>query len=245
MASASVSTNWTHSTGVRGGDVSRGTSPLDASDGERGGGLASSRSRSSASVVSRSPSAGVATLSAAALYFGRCSAKAATTLNFSEFSAASYPNMAGTADGLDQEVANKSAFMEIQQQAAAGLNAMPHHAQGYQIRSAYSSQQSQHEAFANSQAGRPLGAYPFSMNNSSLNSGLHNSYTHPSHYLASYPTNVGSCGAPCSSPTRDGKLNQRHFYLYHRIETYLETLAYLAYEIGQLTIFRVGSRYAN
>lgn len=109
--------------------------------------------------------------------------------------------MAGTADGLDQDVTNKSAFMEIQQQGLAG---MPHHAQGYPIRSTYSSQPTQHEAvFATSQHPRPLGAYPFPMNNSPLNTSLHNSYTHPSHpYLSTYPANVPGC-PPCPSPPRD------------------------------------------
>nr|USC30015.1 distal-less [Acanthoscurria geniculata] len=111
--------------------------------------------------------------------------------------------MAGTADGLDQDVTNKSAFMEIQQQGLAG---MPHHAQGYPIRSTYSSQPTQHEAvFATSQHPRPLGAYPFPMNNSPLNTSLHNSYTHPSHpYLSTYPANVPGC-PPCPSPPRDDK----------------------------------------
>ncbi|XP_023216389.1 homeobox protein Dlx6a-like [Centruroides vittatus] len=123
-----------------------------------------------------------------------------TTLNFTEFTAP-YPTMAGNADGLDQDVSNKSAFMEIQQQ---GLSTMSHHAQAYPIRSTYPTQQTQHEAaFATSQHPRPLGAYPFPMNNNPLNSSLHNSYTHPSHPWT-YPANVPGC-PPCPSPPRDDK----------------------------------------
>nr|UPO70978.1 distal-less [Phrynus marginemaculatus] len=111
--------------------------------------------------------------------------------------------MAGTADGLDQDVTNKSAFMEIQQQ---GLSAMPHHAQAYPIRSSYPTQPTQHEAaFATSQHPRPLGAYPFPMNNTPLNTSLHNTYTHASHpYLSTYPANMPGC-PPCPSPPRDDK----------------------------------------
>ncbi|XP_076336685.1 homeobox protein DLL-1-like [Tachypleus tridentatus] len=114
--------------------------------------------------------------------------------------------MMGTADGLDQDVQNKSAFMELQQQ---GLTAMQHHTQSYQIRSAYPSHQvPQHEtAFPGSQHARSLGGYPFPMNNNPLNSGLHNSYTHPSHhYLGTYPPNVASCGPPCPPSPRDDKI---------------------------------------
>lgn len=134
----------------------------------------------------------------------------ATTLNFTEISAP-YPSMAGTADGLEQDgggggiTTNKSAFMEIQQQ---GLSGMPH-AQPYPIRSTYSSQPSQHEAVfatAAAQHPRPLGAYPFPMNNAPLNSSLHNTYSHASHhYLSTYPANVPGV-PPCSSPPREGKL---------------------------------------
>ncbi|XP_076354807.1 homeobox protein DLL-1-like [Tachypleus tridentatus] len=113
--------------------------------------------------------------------------------------------MTGTVDGLDQDVANKSVFMELQQQ---GLTAMQHHAQPYQIRSSYTSHQApQHDAaFPGSQHARSLGAYQFAMNNNPLNSGLHNTYTHPSHhYLGSYPPNVTSCGPPCPPSPRDDK----------------------------------------
>nr|CCD31554.1 distal-less [Pholcus phalangioides] len=119
--------------------------------------------------------------------------------------------MAGTADGLEQDgggggiTTNKSAFMEIQQQ---GLSGMPH-AQPYPIRSTYSSQPSQHEAVfatAAAQHPRPLGAYPFPMNNAPLNSSLHNTYSHASHhYLSTYPANVPGV-PPCSSPPREAAL---------------------------------------
>ncbi|XP_054722224.1 homeobox protein DLL-1-like isoform X1 [Uloborus diversus] len=111
--------------------------------------------------------------------------------------------MAGAADGLEQEGANKSAFMEIQGQ---GLAAMPpHHAQPYPIRSTYSQPPQPHESavFASAHNPRPLGANPFPMNYSPLNSSLHNTYSHPSHpYLGTYPANVPGC-PPCPSPPRD------------------------------------------
>ncbi|XP_054722225.1 homeobox protein DLX-6-like isoform X2 [Uloborus diversus] len=113
--------------------------------------------------------------------------------------------MAGAADGLEQEGANKSAFMEIQGQ---GLAAMPpHHAQPYPIRSTYSQPPQPHESavFASAHNPRPLGANPFPMNYSPLNSSLHNTYSHPSHpYLGTYPANVPGC-PPCPSPPRDDK----------------------------------------
>lgn len=105
--------------------------------------------------------------------------------------------MAGI-DGLDQDQANKTAFMEMQQQAALGMS---HHQAYSSIRSSYA-QGAAHEAFSG-QAARPLGGYPFAAMN---NSPLHNTYSHhPGHYLGNYPPNVTSC-APCPSPPRDGKL---------------------------------------
>uniref|UniRef100_T1IRQ6 Homeobox domain-containing protein n=1 Tax=Strigamia maritima TaxID=126957 RepID=T1IRQ6_STRMM len=92
--------------------------------------------------------------------------------------------MAGAADGLEQEVAGKSAFMELQQQGI-GMAHAPH----YPIRSGY---QSQHDsAFSSAQAGRPppLGGYHFP--------GMQNSYS-PHPYLSSYQTQ-------CASPPRDDK----------------------------------------
>lgn len=120
--------------------------------------------------------------------------------------------MAGTVDGLDQDaVSNKSAFMEIQQQAAAAGLGMPHHQAYSSIRSSYSAQgaQAAHDAFVASQPGRSLGAYPFTMNNSPL----HNTYSHHAGhpYLNTYPPNVTSC-APCPSPPRDGKSNLIYLY---------------------------------
>ncbi|UYV84849.1 DLX1 [Cordylochernes scorpioides] len=84
---------------------------------------------------------------------------------------------------------DKSAFMEIQQQSGY---------QGYHAAMArYPPAGQQHEVFGAAQ--RPLGAYPFSMNNNPL----HNSYTHPSHpYLSPYSANVPGC-PPCPSPPRD------------------------------------------
>jgi homeobox protein DLX2 len=113
--------------------------------------------------------------------------------------------MAGTVDGLDQDaVSNKSAFMEIQQQAAAAGLGMPHHQAYSSIRSSYSAQNAQaaHEAFAAAGQQRSLGAYPFAMNNSPL----HNTYSHHTGhpYLSTYPPNVTTC-APCPSPPRDDK----------------------------------------
>ncbi|UYV84848.1 DLX1 [Cordylochernes scorpioides] len=86
---------------------------------------------------------------------------------------------------------DKSAFMEIQQQSGY---------QGYHAAMArYPPAGQQHEVFGAAQ--RPLGAYPFSMNNNPL----HNSYTHPSHpYLSPYSANVPGC-PPCPSPPRDDK----------------------------------------
>jgi homeobox protein DLX2 len=101
-------------------------------------------------------------------------------------------------DGLDQDaVSNKSAFMEIQQQAAAAGLTMPHHQPYSSIRSSYSAQ---NDAFAGQQ--RSLGAYQFAMNNSPL----HNTYSHHTGhpYLSTYAPNVTSC-APCPSPPRDDK----------------------------------------
>jgi len=121
-------------------------------------------------------------------------------LNFADFST-TYPSM-GTVDGLDQDsVTNKSAFMDIQQQAAAAGLTMPHHQAYSSIRSSYSAQNTAHEAFAAGQQ-RSLGAYPFSMNNSQL----HNTYSHHTGhpYLSTYPPNVTTC-APCPSPPRDDK----------------------------------------
>src|SRR5882757_249482 len=119
--------------------------------------------------------------------------------------------MAGTVDGLDQDaVNNKSAFMEIQQQAAAAGLAMPHHQAYSSIRSSYSAQNSAHEAFAAGQQ-RSLGTYPFSMNNSPL----HNSYSHHTGhpYLSTYAPNVTTC-APCPSPPRDGK---QYYFTFNQI----------------------------
>ncbi|XP_054161764.1 homeobox protein Dlx1a-like [Oppia nitens] len=110
--------------------------------------------------------------------------------------------MAGTVDGLDQDsVTNKSAFMDIQQQAAAAGLTMPHHQAYSSISRSYSAQNSAHEAFAGQQ--RSLGAYPFAAMN---NSQLHNTYSHHTGhpYLSTYPTNVTTC-APCPSPPRDDK----------------------------------------
>ncbi|RWS31216.1 distal-less-like protein [Leptotrombidium deliense] len=112
--------------------------------------------------------------------------------------------MAGNLDGLDQDaVSNKSAFMEIQQQAAAAGLAMPHHQAYSSIRSSYQGAQAAHEAFAAGQQARSLGAYSFATMN---NSPLHNTYSHHTGhpYLTTYPPNVTTCN-PCPSPPRDDK----------------------------------------
>lgn len=146
-------------------------------------------------------------------------------MNFADFSA-TYPGMAGTVDGLDQDaVNNKSAFMEIQQQAAAAGLAMPHHQAYSSIRSSYSAQgaQAAHDAFAAAgQPTRSLGAYSFAAMN---NSPLHNTYSHHTGhpYLSTYPTNVTTC-APCPSPPRDGKFltfSCVQFYYMPIIYTYI------------------------
>lgn len=115
-------------------------------------------------------------------------------------------------DGLDQETANKSAFMEMQQQAALGV---AHHQAYSNLRNSYAAQNAHEVAFAASAGGQPgrpgLGGYPFAAMN---NSPLHNTYPHHAghhpghHYLTSYPPNVTSC-PPCPSPPRDGKLLRR------------------------------------
>lgn len=120
-------------------------------------------------------------------------------------------------DGLDQETANKSAFMEMQQQAALGV---AHHQAYSNLRNSYAAQNAHEVAFASAggQPGRPgLGGYPFAAMN---NSPLHNTYPHHAghhpghHYLTSYPPNVTSC-PPCPSPPRDGKYQP----LYQQLET--------------------------
>ena len=118
-------------------------------------------------------------------------------------------------DGLDQDaVNNKSAFMEIQQQAAAAGLGMPHHQAYSSIRNSYSAQNAQaaHEAAfaAAGQPGRSLGAYSFAAMN---NSPLHNTYSHHTGhpYLSTYPPNVTTC-APCPSPPRDGKILSTSLY---------------------------------
>ena len=99
-------------------------------------------------------------------------------------------NMAGGGDGLDQEAANKSAFMEIQQQNMA----MGH--SPYQIRSPYQTQGQPHDAFSAGQGrGPPLG-YPFSMNTMS-----HTSYQPPSHH----PFGMNPYQSPTPPSARDGK----------------------------------------
>lgn len=108
---------------------------------------------------------------------------------------------------LDQDTLKQSAFMDIQQQAAAASLGMQHHQAYSSLRSSYgtANQQSAHDAFGGQQRNSLAGAYPFAMSNSPL----HNSYSHPgSHpYLGSYappPPNVNSC-APCPSPPREIK----------------------------------------
>lgn len=116
-----------------------------------------------------------------------------------------YPGMAGTVDILDQEMKH-SAFMDIQQQAAAAGLGMSHHQAYSSLRSSYGANAQAQDAFANQQRTPLSSAYQFTMNNSPL----HNSYSHPgAHpYLGSYappPPNVNSC-APCPpSPPRDSK----------------------------------------
>lgn len=122
----------------------------------------------------------------------------------------------GTVDILDHQdmKSSQSAFMDIQQQAAAaGLSAMSHHQSPYStLRSTYggpTNHQTTHDAFGSQQRSSLAGAYPFATMN---NSPLHNSYSHPATghpYLGSYappPPNVTPC-APCPpSPPRDNKI---------------------------------------
>lgn len=128
-----------------------------------------------------------------------------TTLNLTD-NFSTYPGMAGTVDILDQDSIKQSAFMDIQQQAAAAGLSMSHHQPYSSLRSAYGGNPQSHDAFASQQRNSLAGAYPFTMNNSPL----HNNYSHPgSHpYLGSYappPPNINSC-APCPSPPRETKL---------------------------------------
>ena len=116
---------------------------------------------------------------------------------------------------LDQDTLKQSAFMDIQQQAAAASLGMQHHQAYSSLRSSYgtANQQSAHDAFGGQQRNSLAGAYPFAMSNSPL----HNSYSHPgSHpYLGSYappPPNVNSC-APCPSPPREIKSEPSKFPL--------------------------------
>lgn len=144
-----------------------------------------------------------------------------TTLNLTD-NFATYPGMAGTVDILDQDSIKQSAFMDIQQQAAAASLGMSHHQPYSSLRSAYGNNPQSHaqaaaDAFASQQRTASLaGAYQFTMNNSPL----HNSYSHPGGhpYLSSYappPPNVTSC-APCPSPPRETKIESSKFVHHHQ-----------------------------
>ncbi len=104
-------------------------------------------------------------------------------------------NMAGSADGLEQEL-NKSAFMEIQQQQMAAQRGMG----AYHIQSAYPGQQSHMDSFSN-QPRPPLG-YPFPTMNSMAPHSTYNTYPFSS---PAYQTSVTPS---VTSPTsRDGESN--------------------------------------
>ncbi|KAI0231080.1 Homeotic protein distal-less [Lamellibrachia satsuma] len=87
-------------------------------------------------------------------------------------------NMAGPMDGLESEVVNKSAFMEIQQPSMPGMAPSP-----YQMRSPYPGQHpSQMDTFNPSQSRTPLG-YPFSMNSMAMPT---SGYQTPSHFAMNH-----------------------------------------------------------
>lgn len=96
----------------------------------------------------------------------------------------------GGVEGMDQEMASKSAFMELQQQ---GMHpGMGHPA--YPMRSSYQGHHQHAESvFSNPQNSRPL-PYPFHMNAMSPSS-----YNSP----AGHPFSMPPYQSP--SPTRDGK----------------------------------------
>ncbi|KAK6182894.1 homeobox protein DLL homolog [Patella vulgata] len=99
-------------------------------------------------------------------------------------------NMTGNMEGMDPEMASKSAFMELQQQSMSGGMGHP----AYNIRSGYPPQHSQHEMFPTSQHTRSFG-YPFSMN--SMAPSGYNAVP-PSHHFPMSPYQP-------PSPTRDDK----------------------------------------
>lgn len=99
-------------------------------------------------------------------------------------------NIAGSVDGLDQDVTGKSAFMELQQQPMPPGMAHP----AYPIRSSYPTHQSQHEnVFSTAQHTRPF-TYPFAMNTMSATT-----YNPPTHAFSVTPYQT-------TSPTREGKI---------------------------------------
>jgi len=102
-------------------------------------------------------------------------------------------NMAGPMDGLESEVGNKSAFMEIQQPGMPGMAPSP-----YQMRSPYPGQHpSQMDSFNSGQARTPLG-YPFSMNSMGMPT---SGYNTPSHFTMNHYQPAPPIGQ------RDGKLS--------------------------------------
>ncbi|XP_074652380.1 homeobox protein Dlx6a-like [Tubulanus polymorphus] len=95
-------------------------------------------------------------------------------------------NMANSADPLDQDLGNKSAFMEIQQQTMA-----PSMSHSHYIR--YPNQHPQHDGFGGPQHQRHLGYFP-------MNAMSPTSYTPPGHH------HFGMSYQPCTtSPPRDDK----------------------------------------
>ena len=109
-------------------------------------------------------------------------------------------NMAGNADGLEENI-NKSAFMEIQQQQ---MQQMQQGMSPYHLGSRYPGQQSHMDSFSN-QPRPPIG-YPFpTMNTMSP----HTTYN-PASYPFSSPTYQTSVTPSITSPSRDGK-----FFLSH------------------------------
>lgn len=98
-------------------------------------------------------------------------------------------NIAGSVDGLDQDVTGKSAFMELQQQPMPPGMAHP----AYPIRSSYPTHQSQHDnVFSTAQHTRPF-TYPFAMNTMSATT-----YNPPTHAFSVTPYQT-------TSPTREEK----------------------------------------
>ena len=102
-------------------------------------------------------------------------------------------NMAGPMDGMESEVSNKSAFMEIQQPGMPGMAPSP-----YQMRSPYPGQHpSQMDGFNTGQSRTPLG-YPFSMNSMAMSTPGYNA---PSHFAMNHYQPAPPIGQ------RDGKLS--------------------------------------